>query len=352
VNEFVESNNTAYKTSYKLTVASPPPPPTGVSASDGSYTDRVRVVWNAASGATSYRVYRATSSGGAKTYLGAPTGTAFNDTSAVPGITYYYWVRSCNSAGCSGYSAYDTGYRAVSKPAKPLGVKASDGAYAGKVRVTWKAVPGATKYRVYRAWSATGSKKLLGQPTGTVFDDTTAKASHVYHYWVKACNSAGCSGFSAKNTGYRGKPPKLAGVKASDGAYTDKVRVTWKAIPGVTKYRVYRAWSATGSKKLLGQPTGRAFNDTTAKPGHVYHYWVKACNAFGCSGFGIKDTGYRAVSGAPAGDDATGSDTTGGDATGDGDANTGIDGLVDGQVDPALGDLPTGNFGVAPSDDQ
>jgi len=39
---------------------SPPSVPTGVSATNGTYADRVRVTWTAPSGATYYQVYRNT----------------------------------------------------------------------------------------------------------------------------------------------------------------------------------------------------------------------------------------------------------------------------------------------------
>lgn len=63
--------------------------PTGVSASDGTYTDRVLVTWSAAAGASYYEVHRATSPGGSKTVVGTLTGTSLNDTGAAVGTTYY-----------------------------------------------------------------------------------------------------------------------------------------------------------------------------------------------------------------------------------------------------------------------
>jgi len=88
-----------------------PSAPTNVSASDGTYTDKVRITWSASSGATSYDVYRATSSGGTKTKIGTPSTTLYDDTSASVGTTYYYWVTAKNTWGTSGYSSYNTGYR-------------------------------------------------------------------------------------------------------------------------------------------------------------------------------------------------------------------------------------------------
>jgi len=135
------------------------PAPTGMTASDGTYSDRVALVCNSVSGATHYRFYRSTSSGGTKSYLGATSSNYYNDTTATPRRTYYYWVKSSNSYGDSGYSSYNTGYRALSAP---TGVSAGDGSYTDKVRVTWSSVSGATSYKVYRATSSGGTKSYLG----------------------------------------------------------------------------------------------------------------------------------------------------------------------------------------------
>jgi hypothetical protein len=192
----------------KIPYALPPPAPTNVQASDGTYTNKVKVSWNASSGATSYEVYRATSAAGTKSLLGSPTGTSFNDTTATPGVTYRYWVKACSGANCSSYSASNTGWRKLSPP---TGVTASDGTYTTKVRVSWNAASGATSYKVYRAASATGTKSLLGSPTGTSFNDTTATPGVTYRYWVKACRSSRCSSYSAGNFGWRKLSP-LTGV--------------------------------------------------------------------------------------------------------------------------------------------
>lgn len=186
-------------------VGTPPPAPTNVSASDGTYLDRVELTWAAAPNAASYLVYRSTSSYSAKALLGTTTGTLFNDTTAVPKKIYYYWVKASNANGTSKWSAYNTGFRSDGTPPAPTNVSASDGTYLDRVEVTWAASPNAASYTVYRSTSyySRSTKTLLGTTTGTVFNDTTAVPKRTYYYWVKASNTYGTSGFSSYNSGYR-----------------------------------------------------------------------------------------------------------------------------------------------------
>ncbi len=88
---------------------------TGVAASDGTKTDKVRVTWNAAAGATGYEVWRSTSnsSGSAQRIAPSVSGTKYDDTSASVGTTYWYWVKAENAHGTSGFSASASGHRAL-----------------------------------------------------------------------------------------------------------------------------------------------------------------------------------------------------------------------------------------------
>ena len=100
------------------TTPPPPPAPTGISASDGTFTDKVQVSWSASTGATYYQVFRNTSNDSSSAILLSSSfpSSPYNDTSAVAGTIYYYWIKSCNSVGCSSYSASDSGYRQVTTP--------------------------------------------------------------------------------------------------------------------------------------------------------------------------------------------------------------------------------------------
>lgn len=89
--------------------------PTGVTASDGTSINYVYIYWNAAAGATSYEVWRNTSSSTdtATRIATGVTNTYYYDYSASPSVTYYYWIKATNNCGnTSGFSAYNTGWKA------------------------------------------------------------------------------------------------------------------------------------------------------------------------------------------------------------------------------------------------
>jgi hypothetical protein len=95
-----------------------PRPPTGISASDGTYPDKVRISWepvcNGPSYTSYYRVSRASSQDGPKTPISPwQTACSFDDTSALAGTPYYYGVQA--ASGSSGgspteYSDSDIGW--------------------------------------------------------------------------------------------------------------------------------------------------------------------------------------------------------------------------------------------------
>ncbi len=83
-----------------------PTAPTGVSAACGA--NKITVSWTASSGATSYKVYRSTASGGAGTLLGTATASPYDDTTGTAATAYYYTVKATNSAGDSAASSEAT----------------------------------------------------------------------------------------------------------------------------------------------------------------------------------------------------------------------------------------------------
>ena len=288
-----------------------PDAPTGVSASDGTSTAGVIVTWDAVASANSYSVWRGTSSSSAAASQIASglTSTSYTDSSAVVGTTYYYWVKATNLGGTSGWSNSDTGYRKVAAPSAPTGVTASDGLSATEIVVAWNAVSTADSYSVWRGTSSSSSSatRIASDITVTSYSDSSAVAGTTYYYWVKATNSGGVSGFSSPDTGYLAVITGPTSVTASDGdgTHAGYVRVSWQASQNATSYEVWRGTvNAYSSASRIASPTATSYNDTSATPGALFYYWVRAVTTAGTSAFSASDTGYRPLS-VPTGIAAT-----------------------------------------------
>ncbi|MDY6845980.1 MAG: hypothetical protein SVP52_02460, partial [Chloroflexota bacterium] len=287
-------------------VSTQPTAPTGVSASDGDFIDKVRVSWNASSGATHYKVYRNTSSttSGSTELTGSHESISYDDVTATPGTKYFYWVKACNSTGCSGFSNSDLGY-VQQIPLLPTDVVASDGAFTNKVQIAWSLSEQATYYVVFKNTinSTDDATALEYEPTATFYEDEDVTPEIVYYYWIQACNSAGCSDFSSVDSGYAAStvavPSPPSGVSASDGTYTDKVRISWAKTVGAAHYEVYRTVTDSppdnGATPLTDEILVTTYDDYTTEPNQLYFYWVKACNDAGCSEYSEPDMGWREV---------------------------------------------------------
>ncbi len=86
------------------TGCTPPAPPTGVTTSGTTQTGTT-VSWTASAGATSYKIFRSTTSGGPYTQVGTSTTTSFTDSGLTCNTTYFYVVTASNGTCDSGNSA-------------------------------------------------------------------------------------------------------------------------------------------------------------------------------------------------------------------------------------------------------
>ena len=262
----------------------PPPAPTGLSAAGGNST--VSLSWTGSSGATSYNVYRGTSSGGES---GTPiasglTGTSYTDSSVTNGSTYFYKVAAVNAAGTSGQSNEASATPALPVPPAPTNLAATPG--NATVSLTWTASTNATSYSVYRGTSSGGEgSTAIGTSTGTSYNDTTVTNGTKYYYTVKAVDASGTSGASneASATPSAGAPPAPTGLSATGGNAT--VSLTWSSSSGATSYSVYRGTTSGGeSSTAIGTSTGASYTDNSVSNGTKYYYTVKAVSSGGTSG--------------------------------------------------------------------
>ncbi len=90
-------NAGGFSASASVEIITPTLPPTGLAAT-GTHSS-IQLSWTAPAGAATYNVFRGTSPGAenAMAYATGVSGTTFQDTAAVTGVTYYYYVTAQNA---------------------------------------------------------------------------------------------------------------------------------------------------------------------------------------------------------------------------------------------------------------
>ena len=243
----------------------------GNSASSG----KPMLTWNAVSGATSYKVYRATSQKGTYSLLGTVTATSYTNTGAKAGTTYYYKVKAVNSAGESAFSNVVSGKTTVTT------LTMGHSATSGKPQLTWKAVSGAASYRVYRATTKNGAYTVINTTKALTYTNVGAALGTTYYYKVEALNASGKSmGFSAVVEG-KVAPVLAVGYSSVSG----KPQLTWKAVPGATEYQVYRSTQQNSGYSKINTTTATSYVNTGAKAGTTYYYRIVAVKGTAVSDF-------------------------------------------------------------------
>ena len=176
--------------------------PTGVYSTDGTSATGVTVSWFEVVGASGYTVYRNTvNNPDAAEVVSSVSAVSFEDTTALPGMLYFYWVAATNAVSASAKSAVETGFRAI--PA-PDGVAATNDSGAEAVTVSWQPVEGAAYYRIYRGTKSGEDFAVeIDTTTETSYADLSGAAGKTYYYSVTAVGASSESGFSAFVAGKR-----------------------------------------------------------------------------------------------------------------------------------------------------
>jgi fibronectin type 3 domain-containing protein len=254
----------------------PPSAPTGLSATAGD--KQVSLTWTASSGATTYNVKRATTSGSEKTIASASS-ASYTDLGLTDGTKYYYVVSAVNSYGESGNSSEANAAPVLAIPAVPTNLAATAG--NAQVVLNWTASSGATSYNVKRA-TTSGAEATISSGTGAGYTDSTVSNGTKYYYVVTAVNTAGESASSSEvnATPNLAVPAVPTGLTATP---SDKqVALAWTASAGAASYNVKRS-TTSGSEVTISSPTSASYTDSSVSNGTKYYYEVSAVNAAGQS---------------------------------------------------------------------
>ncbi len=296
------STNSSYDNGFRFLFLAP----TGIWASDGIYTNKINISWNSVIGAEEYYIDRSTTSTGNYTNITNTISTSYDDYTAPAGTTYYYKVRAyCILKGYSASGDFDAGFAILisTNISAPTNVIASDGVYANRIEIIWSTVSNAEEYHVYRSTNSGGIYSEIGMTTtATTYDDTTGTPGIVYYYKIRSYSAAaGFSFFSEYDSGYMPLPVP-SGISASDGDYTNIIRITWNSVPEAEKYYVYRATNAAGAYSEITNTISPNFDDAAVSNYKVYYYKVRSySSAVSYSGYSSSNDGFRFLFAAPTG---------------------------------------------------
>ncbi|MCX5688760.1 MAG: hypothetical protein NTV94_03035 [Planctomycetota bacterium] len=257
----------------------------------------VNVTWATNTWADSFNIYRNSSNTviGA-TLIGTSITPSFSDTTIPAGTSAFYFIRSSNECGLSGFSSGRAGTRRAAPASAPTGLSASDGTLCTPtITIIWNSVANSDSYKVYRnTTNNSATATLIAAVTTTAYDDTTALGNTPYFYWVKASNACGDSAFSLVDSGTRGGIPTAPTlVNATDGTTCNSVSITWiyPVVPDTT-FTIFRnTVNSSATATLLGSDTASPFVDNTVVGTTTYFYWVKANNPCGTSAFSLTNSG-------------------------------------------------------------
>ncbi|MCU1046499.1 RHS repeat protein [Stenotrophomonas maltophilia] len=208
---------TGYSASTTTTVLLPPQSAPNLSVpvtAPGAYT----VSWSMVSGATSSSLQQ-NINGGGWAGAGSHTGTGASFSPSQSG-TYAYRVQACNSSGCGPWSATGS-VNVIRAPAAPAITYAyQHWYYAGPhnsefaaCSVKWTASSGADRYELHAEQNGTIYGQMYSGPLNEIAGTGYSIQYCASPYVVRACNAAGCSGWSAPfwATIERDEPPANPG---------------------------------------------------------------------------------------------------------------------------------------------
>ncbi len=241
---------------------------------------RILIDWPAVSGASSYRVLF-TISGTTSNVL--TTSTSYTITTTTGTAISNIRVRAYANSGGTGVfregsavpfpttqtpQPKTSGLRewsgtSLSAPATPTGLSAT-ATSTSSVSLSWNAAARASTYEWY--WNISGTTPTtqgadFSGITGTTATHSGRTSGTTYYYWVRARNSIGVSGWSARDsaTTFVAVPSTPTGVSVSGGGL-----VTWNASAGATSYTVRYQSAATNTGGSPNTAVAQNVGNTTS----------------------------------------------------------------------------------------
>lgn len=238
-------------------------PPTNVSATPAD--GRVTLSWSALAGASSYKIYRSTTAGGAGAtpYQSGLTGTSFTDTAVSNGTTYYYQISALKGAKETARSL-EMSAKPLAPPAAPTAFKATPVRFG--VNLSWTASPTAASYNIYRGTSAGGEGAVPFKTgiTGTTFADPISGSGGAVYYKITGVTVGGEGPASPEVSA---TPIKTVILEVTESGFTTTGSWAFEKRSSPSAYHESRGkGKSTATYSFAGLPAGRYKFATTWEP--------------------------------------------------------------------------------------
>ena len=240
------------------------------------------IKWKKVTYADFYRVYRK-QEGSDYEIIADVTKREYTDKTAVRGEKYIYTVRAFDE-DC--YSKRNKNGVDLIYLAPPKFESTPEALEDNKIKITWEAVKGAKKYRVYRKTEDASKYTRLATVGADVLeytDKSTKKDGETYIYAVKAVNGTNAGVLSAKNkiTLFGVKKPEAFGIG-------ETVSVKWDAVENATDYRLFKKNDDGQWDLVCSGADVFEYVDTDVSTGNKYNYSLVVEKDGQCSSFDTK----------------------------------------------------------------
>jgi fibronectin type 3 domain-containing protein len=152
-----------------------------------------------------------------------------------------------------------------------------------KLKVSWKVVPAAASYQVYRSTKKDGDYqniKTIDSVGNSSWTDSSVKTGKTYYYKIKVVvktqNGNQTSGFSNVKSAKAVPAKTTLKAKASNAK---NVKLTWSKVKGANGYEIYRSNSKDGKYqkvKTISKGGTTSYKDGKLKKSTTYYYKIRA----------------------------------------------------------------------------
>ncbi len=264
-----------------------------VTATKGTYSDRVNVTWNSVDGAVSYIVEKSVGNSGSFARTALVNTNSYSDLKIQPDYRYNYRIVTValNNRSKGESSPVAEGFALQKKSSLPGKVADLTGSASSGSSVTlkWTKVQNAKLYRVVRYNQSRRSWTTVAMTKNISFTDNRPLKSLPNYYYVAAVNGVGQGKWSSlvkiSITAAAGPPAVVSGMTVSNGTYSDRIVVKWKKQSAASSYRLYR-WNSSSRKWDKNWTVrGNSYTDRDRKVrgGSKFYYTAKAVNSRGSS---------------------------------------------------------------------